>query len=227
VHGHARPERRHFLREPVAGLRLQARRPLSEHLARRVEQARGLGVAERPRQLDGRQARGVQNLVGIGVSDSAEHPRIGQHALQRVIAGAQRGRERVDRQREHVRSPGVHPVDCGPAADDVQRRLLPRSGLRKQQRALRKIERCESELRGNRRAAFAPSQPARNHEVDHDEEVAVELKDDPLSDPGERPDGVPFDGADRGLVAADEERAGQTRALDDTPQDPRPERREV
>ena len=41
------------------------------------------------RQLDRREPRAVQDLVGVGVADSREDPRIGERALERVARGDQ------------------------------------------------------------------------------------------------------------------------------------------
>ena len=63
--------------------------PLVQQQSRRGEERGDLAVGQRLRQLQRRQPRGVQNLVGVGVADAAEEMRIGQRALERVILRAQ------------------------------------------------------------------------------------------------------------------------------------------
>src|SRR5439155_16455682 len=91
--GHPLAEGGHLFGEAVAGLRAQAFGPLVERRPRRRVEARDLVVAELARQLDGREAGPVEDLVGVGVADAGEQAGIGERALQGVILARQGGAE--------------------------------------------------------------------------------------------------------------------------------------
>ena len=78
-----------MLGEALAGLRAGA-----PSIARRspdgLEESCLLFGREAGRELHGRELRAVQDLVGVGVADSREDPRIGERALERVIPVASR-----------------------------------------------------------------------------------------------------------------------------------------
>ena len=57
---------------------------------RRFVQVHELGVGKLLGQAHRRESRRMQDLVGVGVADAAEEPRIGKRALERVILALQR-----------------------------------------------------------------------------------------------------------------------------------------
>ena len=91
----------------------------------------------------------------------------------------------------------------------------------------REIERRQPDLAGNRRAAIAPAQPPGDHQVQDEEQLAVELEDDPLAHPPQADDRASFDGGDRRLQRAHEERIADPQPLERLVQHPRGERFEV
>ena len=149
VHRHLGAERRHLLGKAVAAPRARSRSVHSrEHRARRRRTAaRSPRRRELLRQRHRREPRAVQDLVGVGVADAAEEPRIGQRALERVVLARER-RARTRRawrraaraRRDRARASAAR------AAHHVQRRALLRCRLGEQQRARREIERGEPDL---------------------------------------------------------------------------------
>ena len=71
----------------------------------------------------------------------------------------------------------------------------------------------------NRGPAFAPVEPARDHEVDHEVEVLFEAQDYPLGDSLRSKDALPADRGNRDLPASDEKRRDETDGLDGSAHD--------
>ena len=199
-------------REPLGPLRAGS-------TASRRTAARSAVASSARRQRHGRESRAVQDLVGVGVADAAEQARIGERALQRVILAARaaprtrRGRRRArrgrrGRTRASARSPRTTWSDA--------RRL--RAGLGEQQRARVELERRERERAGQLRARRVPLQPAGDHQVDHDEQLALERDHDALAEPldaSTTPSLRLRRAADRPCAARTGSRAGRARAVAD------------
>ena len=89
---------------------------------------------------------------------------------------------------EHVEAAAIELGEPGAPRDEVQRRALLRRCLGEDQRAVRKVERREPDLARQLLAARLPAQPPRDHQVDHDEAIAVDADHDPLAEPLDRLD---------------------------------------
>jgi hypothetical protein len=90
--------------------------------------------------------------------------------------------ELVAARRQHVDAAGVERAQRGASLDDMQRRAPLAAGLGQRERAAVELE--EGERVARRRLALRePEQAAGDHQVDHDEEVAVERDHDALADP--------------------------------------------
>ena len=159
--------------------------------------------------------RGVQNLVGVRVADAAEDVRIGERALQRVVLARQALGELRQRRAEHLeparieRGQSAAPLRPGgstPAASAPASVRIAVPG--------RKIERREPDLAGDRGAALAPAQPPGDHQVQHEEEIALHREDDPLAHASKRDHAPPFERADRRLGRADDEGIADPQALE-------------
>src|SRR5262249_21090206 len=122
------------------------------------------GLVELLRQRDGREPRAMEDLVSVRAADSAEEPRIGQRALERVILADEERAERRGVDRVHLDAAGIERADGVVAADYVNRRALLRARFREMHRARRELERREGETARRLLAAFAPAQPARDHQ---------------------------------------------------------------
>src|SRR4051812_44406617 len=82
VDRHAASERGHLLRKAVPRLLPQAVGPFRQHHHGGVVQPRHLFVYQPAGELQRRELRAVQNLVGVRITDPAEEPGIGQGALE-------------------------------------------------------------------------------------------------------------------------------------------------
>ena len=74
---------------------------------RRRVKARDFCVAQATRQLHGRQPRGVQDFIRVGVADAAENVRVGQGALERVVLAREPLGERRQCRVEHFEPTGI------------------------------------------------------------------------------------------------------------------------
>ena len=104
-------------------------------------------------------------------------------ALDRVALAAQPLGELRGGRGEHVEAAAIELGERRAPGDEVQRRALLRRRLGEDQRAVRKVERGEPDLVRDLLAALLPAQPARDHQVDHDEAVALDADHDPLAEP--------------------------------------------
>ncbi len=93
VDGHPVAKRGDLLGEASPGLAAQSFGPLDERRAGGLEERLDLGVVELPRELHGREASAMKDLVRIRVADAAEQTRVGERALQRVALAHERGAE--------------------------------------------------------------------------------------------------------------------------------------
>ena len=95
--GHGRPSRVRKAvtfsgNSPAASARSRSVHSIS--VARVASYSRAISSARQLlRHRDRRELRAMQDLVGIGVADSAENVRVGQRALERMVRRAQRGAE--------------------------------------------------------------------------------------------------------------------------------------
>ncbi len=130
----------------------QPRRPLREHVERRSMQARALLVREPRRQHHRRQPRAMQDLVGVRVADAAQEPRVGQRALERVVAAAQRRKEFASRSRPRSR-------DRRDRAPRARRRRARRTATRASWCPPRSTtaRRCRSRARARRASSSCPA----------------------------------------------------------------------
>ena len=90
-----------------------------------------------------------------------------------------------------------------------------------------KSKRGEADAAGELRAALLPVEPARNHEVQGEEEVVLEHEDDPLAEPPHCGDPPPLCGADGRLGGPEQERAPEPDRLERRAAHPRLDRLDV
>ncbi len=107
MYGHLRSEGRDLFGKLLPGPLSQTIRPLAQHLRGRALQAPHFLLAEILSPSQGRQPRAVEDLVGVGVADAAEQPRVGQRALERVAPACQHPGEGLPVAVQHLESSGV------------------------------------------------------------------------------------------------------------------------
>ena len=224
---HGGVERRDPLREPLAGLAAQPLGPAAEDRAGGRVQTLDRAVVQLARQRERGQPRRVQDLVGVGVADAREEPRIGQAALQRVVLARERGAERRQVGPEHVEAAAIVRLQVRTSGDQMQPGALDGAGLGHQQGAAREVESRQPQLLRHGRARRAPAQAPGDHQVQDDEQVALDADDDALAEACDGLDGAPLDGPERRRDGPQHEGAQQPDPLDLPPDDARREARHV
>ena len=119
MHRHLRAKRGDFLWEPVAGLASESLGPLAEGRLGGGVKSRDLRLGEAAGELDRREPGGVQDLVGVGISDPGEEPRVGERSLQRMVLGRQHPGKRADVGAEHLETAAVVLGEGGLSGHDV------------------------------------------------------------------------------------------------------------
>ena len=213
VHRHRRMERGHLL-GPVAGFaRSRAVHSASVDLPPR-EEALDRRRVERARQRERREPGAVQDLVGVGVADAAEEARIGERALERVVLGDEARRER---------RASVAAITSMPPASSAASAARPATTCSDARRCLPASVRASvplsnskkaSALRAGLLAGREPAQPAGDHQVDDEEELALEREDDALAEPLDADDNLAFDRGNRRRHRAQQERMADADALE-------------
>src|SRR3989442_7225838 len=145
---HPFPERRHLLRKRVTGLRLQPLDPLGEGVAGGAVQPRRFLLTELRREFERGESCGMEDLVGIRVSDSVEQSRIGEGSLQGVRLARDCFPKLLRARVPDVEAARVVPGEFRGTVDEVERRAVLCAGLGEEQGARREIERGEADLAG-------------------------------------------------------------------------------
>lgn len=169
-------------------------------------QTLNLFVIEIRRELNGGEARAVEDLVGVGITDAAEEMRIGERALDGVPFAREERPKFVERCIEHVDSAWIERVEIRFTSHEMDRRASFRSRLGEQKRAVAEVERGKAKPGRNLRARREPLQPAGDHQMNDDEEIAVERDDDALADALQPNHSVPDELVGSGLDRAEDER---------------------
>ena len=140
MYRHALAKCRHFLWECSFRLVTQAGDPEFERLPSGREQALPLFRLQLVSECNGRQLCRMQNLVRVGIADTAQHSRVSEGPLERAVLRHQCGLKRLEAAREDVYTSCVHRLQAFFAQHDVQRCAPLRSSLGQYQRAVREIE---------------------------------------------------------------------------------------
>ena len=125
----------------------------------------------------------MENLIRIGVADSAEQVGIGEGPLERVILPPQGGLKLFSVAGENFQPSRVLFVQGGLSTKQVQRGPAFGPSLGQQQAACGKIKGCQVEFSRDLGAVQLPVQSSRNHEMQHQPELIIEPDGDPLAQP--------------------------------------------
>ena len=169
--------------------------------------------------LKGGRPRAVQDLVRERAADPGEEARIRQRALERVALAEERGAEVGERGVEDLDPARVERREVRLAADEVEPRAPLRPRLDEEERAGREVERGETPLPRDRPAGLGPPEPARDHQVDHEEEPALEPDSDPFADAAQLGDRASLGLLQRRVPRAERDRADAHR-LEGRSEDP-------
>ena len=149
----------------------------------------------------------MKDLVGVRVADSREEPRIGQRALDRMVLAGERGAKAREVGFEDLEPSARMLGDGLLAADQVEGGAFLRTRFGQYERPLRKVERRERRAAGEPRAPGTPVETARDHQMEDEVQVALEVEDDSLAEAAEPHDSLSDDRGDRRLEGPQQERA--------------------
>ena len=124
----------------------------------------------------------MQDLVGVRIADPAEQAGVGQCTLQRVVLAGEPLAERRELGRHHIDAARVHRVQCFAACEQMQRRATLSAGLGEQQRPAIELESRERNAARRLGAHRQPAQASRDHQMDDEEQSAVEHQHDALAE---------------------------------------------
>ena len=171
----------------------------------------------------------MKDFVGISVSDPAEKMGVGERSFQRVVLETERSRKRFEVSLENLETSRIEKRELFAAPYETERSAFLGSGLGQAQRARGEIEACETaallELWAN--GAFFPMKAARDHQVDHHEELVLEADDDTLAEPAQRDDPFAFELTRARCYRPEKKRASELQLFENLTSDTRFERFEV
>src|SRR5438876_3387399 len=133
--------------------------------------------------------------------------RIGERAFECVALARQQPPECVEIDLEDLDAARIERTNRLLTAKNVQRRPPLRSRLGQQQRSVGKIERRETDFSGDFSAGGQPPKSACDHQMDDDEEVALERDHDSFADAADGLHFMAFELRWSGLDRAEDERA--------------------
>ena len=120
---------------------------------------------------------------------------VSERSFQRVVLETEGSRKRFDVSLEDLETARIEKRELFVAPYKPERSAFLGAGLGQGQRARGEIEACETatllELWAS--GTFFPMKPARNHQVDHREELVLGTNDDTLAEPAQRNDPFAFE----------------------------------
>ncbi len=140
VDGHIFAEGGDFFGEGLSGFGVEAVDPELEGFASGGEEALPLLGGEFVGEEDGREAGGVEDLVGVGVADAGEDARVGEGSLEGAVFGGEGGAEAFEVGGEDVDSSGVDFFGGGLVGEEVEGGSALGAGFGKDEGAIGKVE---------------------------------------------------------------------------------------
>ena len=156
----------------------------------------------------------MQDLVGIGVSDPAEEPGVGQGAFQGVALSFQGRPESGQIRFEHLETAGDRgsPAPRPPRTRWSEARfLLPASVSSRVPSG--KSNAASPTFPGTLAPAGLPPEPARDHQVQDEKKVVLQLQHDSLAQARDAPDPLSVRFPEGRIEGAHEERAAHPDAV--------------
>ena len=120
--------------------------PVDELLFGLLEESVDLFIRQSAREFDGREFRGVENLVAVGVADAVEQSWIGEDALECVVFGFCPRGEVFEGAGEDIQTTTIELSQFVSTLDDMHRRALLWTRFYEMQSSVLEIERCQSDL---------------------------------------------------------------------------------
>src|SRR5260370_25017468 len=124
----------------------------------------------------------MQNFIRIRVANPTNQARIGKRSLECTVFERKRVAKRTEIAREDVDPSRVDGPQALLAGEDKQRCAVLRAGFGEHERAVGKIEGCQTVAARQLCRWLPPVQPACNHQVEHQPKIAFYSNRDALAD---------------------------------------------
>src|SRR5260370_109764 len=124
----------------------------------------------------------MQNFIRIRVANPTNQARIAKRSLECTVFERKRVAKRTEIAREDVDSSRVDGPQALLAREDKQRCPVLRAGFGQHERAVGKIEGCQTVAARQLCCWLPPVQPACNHQVEHQPKIAFYSDRDALAD---------------------------------------------
>ena len=164
------------------------------------------------RERDGRKLGCVQNLVGIGVADAADHARVGESALESAILGAESSTKGVEIAVEDFDATGVDGMEAVFAGENMERSAAFGAAFGEHQRAAQEVKGGESIAAGKPGIWRTPMQTTGDHQVENEPEVLIDADGDALANAAQLADGAALEVLKRRVHGAKEKRTREADA---------------
>ncbi len=184
-----------------------------------VEEALPLLRLELAGEGDGRELRGVQDLVGVGVAHAADEARIGEGALEGAVFLGEGGAEACEIGGEDLDAAGIDRAQALFAAHYVEGGAALAAGFGKGEGSAGEVEGGEGVAAGEFGLGGLPVEASGDHEVEYQPEIAFDTDGDALADAADGDDFLAFDGAERGIDGAEQEDRAQADVLEGLAED--------
>jgi hypothetical protein len=156
----------------------------------------------------------MQDFVGIGVTDSTDHARIGESSLESTVFGSDCVAKGVETTREDFNSAWIDGIQAVLASENIQGCAVLRPGFGKYERAAGKIE-CGQAVAARQLCLWRPPvQPARNHQVQDEPKIAFHSNGDSLADSPQFAHNSAFDLRKGRLGGAKQKGAGESNSFE-------------
>src|SRR5258708_36714023 len=136
------------------------------------------------------------------VADATKYAWIGQGSLERAVFGSECVAKAVDLTRENFDSSRINRMQALLAGENVQRRAALRAGFGEDQRAARKIESRKTLPARQLCLRRPPVQTPRNHQVQHQPQIALHSNRDAFADAPQLAHGAALNTRQRRLYRA-------------------------
>src|SRR4026209_2541155 len=150
----------------------------------------------------------MEYLVGVGITDSAEESGIGERSLEGMVLLNQPLGELGETGFQNLQAATRELPESLLSAHEPKRSTALGAGFGKNECPVREVERGEADFTRNFRSGRHPAQTAGNHEMNHQEQIVLQLEHDSLSHPSHSNDALSVGGAHRRIHRAEKKRLG-------------------
>src|SRR5438552_10288654 len=166
----------------------------------------------------------MKDFIRIRVADPADHARIGKSSLERAVFERKRVAKRAEIARKDVDSSRVNGTQAFLAGEHMQRCAVLCAGFGQNERAVGKIEGCQTVAARQLCPWQPPVQPACNHQVQHQPKIAFYSNRDPLADSPQFADDATLDTSNWWLCGSKQKRTRKLHSNERLRDDTRPKR---